>query len=69
MCVVPGMWISTEGIGISFRLGGGVCKSENFKEMCEAKLELSESMGENIRKNILTSGVKIPSGTTQCRLM
>ena len=66
MCVVPGMLISTEGIRISFRLGGFVSLKT---EMCEAKLELSEWMGENIRKNILTSGVKIPSGTTQCRLM
>ena len=65
MCVVPGMLISTEGIRISFRLGGFVSLKT---EMCEAKLELSEWMGENIRKNILTSGVKIPSGTTQCRL-
>ena len=30
--------------------GGGCCKSKNFKEICEAELELSEWMGENVRK-------------------
>ena len=43
--VVPGMLISTEGIGISFGWGVGGCKTKNFKEMCEAKLEFSELMG------------------------
>ena len=37
---------STEGIGGR----GGCCKFKNFKEKCEAELELSEWMGENVRK-------------------
>lgn len=34
--------------------------------MYGAKLELSEWVGDNVRKNPV--GVKISSGTTQCRL-
>lgn len=60
------MLICTEGIGISLRGGGGACKSKNFKAMYGAKLELSEWVGDNVRKNPV--GVKISSGTTQCRL-
>ena len=48
----------TEGIGIS-------CKTQNFKEMCEALLEFPEGWGEGVLEKIPSAGeVWIFSGTT-----